>query len=162
VALLIYAAYKTPSPLIPAREGRPTWGPARFWVLATVFMFFSFVGYAGGGNFTPYPIVVIGVNSFVGLVILYLLLKHIGTQDNERHLVAFVAGLLTFMIFLSFIHEFFTPGAIGMSIAGIGAITGLAYIYRKVSKRTEAIETEGIEVGPKDSPACNAPCPPRP
>ena len=142
VAFLIYLAKRVPNPMMRPFDGPPDWGPARFWLLGTFFMVFNFIGYAGGGNLIAIPLYLVVVNSGVGVVVLLMLVGHIGTRDNERHMVAFISGLLTFMMALGFIHEIFTPGAIGMSLVSLGAMGALAYLYKTVSPR----EAEGKDI----------------
>ena len=66
-------------------------------------------------------------------------------ERKRRHYVTFFKiALITswFMMALGFIHEIFTPGAIGMSLVSLGAMGALAYLYKTVSPR----EAEGKDI----------------
>ena len=53
-----------------------------------------------------------------------------GEKNNELHLLSLSSGLLSFMIFIAFIHEI--NGVIGMSIVSICFIGFLFYIRRRL------------------------------
>jgi hypothetical protein len=151
--LLVYMAYRLPTPLIGARPaGTPDWGPARFWLLGTFLMFWSFVMYAGGVYLIQVPVALIILNCIVAAGCLYLLLRHIGTERNERHIVAFVAGLLSWLIFLDMIlWQVLLPPV------GIAVIIGLVLLYRKVDLREKeagriSIGTAPVPQGPVEGP----------
>jgi len=131
MVLAIFLAFKVPNPLLKADLGRPSWTPRQYLALGTFFMFFSFLGFGSGIGSIPFlPVMVVCA---VDLFVLVLLITHIGTECNNRHIVAFMAGCEGPFIFLGFILEFFSH-ILGMSLVSIGAIIFFAWLYKKAEK----------------------------
>jgi hypothetical protein len=132
MVLAIFLAYMVPSPLFKANLGIPTWSPAKFFALGSFFMFFSFIGFGSGIGSIPFlPVLVVCA---VDLFVLVLLITHFGTERNNRHLVAFMAGCESPFIFVGFIFEFFNVGFLGMSLVSLGAIIWFVWLYKRAEK----------------------------
>lgn len=132
MVLAILLAYKVPNPLLRLSVGRPTWSPRRFFVLGAFFLFFTF--FSAGSALSPIPAVMVYMFCGMDLVILVLLVGHIGTEANNRHLVAFMAGCESLFIFLGFIFEFFNHGFLGMSIVSVAAMVFFVWLYKRMEK----------------------------
>jgi len=132
MVLAIFLAYMVPRQLLRANLGRPSWSPAQFFALGSFFMFFSFIGFGSGiGSIPILPVMVVCA---VDLFVLVLLITHFGTEGNNRHLVAFMAGCESPFIFLGFIYEFFNVGFLAMSLVSIGSIIWFVWLYKRAEK----------------------------
>jgi hypothetical protein len=137
MVLAIYLAFKVPNPLLRANLGRPSWSPRQFLALGCFFMFFTFIG--AGSGIGSIPILPVMVVCAVDLFVLVLLITHMGTEANNRHIVAFMVGCESPFIFLGFIWEFFSH-MLGMSLVSIGAMIFFAWLY----KRAERMDLYGL------------------
>jgi len=128
--LLIYLARKAPRELVSARRPRPTWKPRRFLGLGLFMIVASFLAaYVPSATSIP-PVGAILLLLAISALTLILLQRHMGYMENGLQMAYFVIGLLSFFIFLSFIHE--VNGIIGMSGVGVAFIIFSIYLIRKV------------------------------
>jgi hypothetical protein len=132
MVMAIWIAYIVPVPLLRATPGRPTWSPRRFFLLGAFFLFFTF--FSAGSALSAVPRVRVIIFCATDLVVLFLLLRHIGTEANGRHLVAFMAGCESLFLFIGFIFEFFNHGFLGMSAVSVGAAIFFVWLYKRMEK----------------------------
>ncbi|MEM3726063.1 MAG: hypothetical protein QXK98_04275 [Candidatus Bathyarchaeia archaeon] len=131
--LFIYIAYKIPSESQNAKEKKAD-KPKLFWTAGLVSTTVFFLLFWAGPNFINTPIVLM----LFGVAFVFGMLKLLGGFDWENpesatSRLAIVAGALSFLIFLAFLHEL--NGVFGMSLVGLTAIIGLLLLKRKMMGR---------------------------
>ncbi|MGQ9624674.1 MAG: hypothetical protein ACUVUF_05345 [Candidatus Bathycorpusculaceae bacterium] len=128
--LFIYIAYKIPSEKQKAREKKAN-KPKLFWIAGLVSTIIFFLLFWAGPSFIKNPIVLM----LFGIAFVFAMLKLLDGFDWENpesavSKLAIVAGALSFLIFLAFLHEL--NGVWGMSLVGLASIIGLLFWRRKL------------------------------
>lgn len=128
--LFIYAAYRNPS------KNKETKGAGRtklFWIAgfastASFFLLFWAGPYAIDA---PVFLMILGIALAFGMIQLLNRFDWDSPASAPSQL-AIVAGALSFLIFLAFLHEL--NGMFGMSLVGVASIMGLLLLRRKLKK----------------------------
>ena len=146
VYLLFLAAWRAPRDLVSARHPQETWKPRwprriltpnfRFFVLAFLFIFTSFLVASGSFTREIHPIGTIILLLAISAGTMLLLQHKMGARNNEVHKAYFAVGLLSFLILLAFILQLGgAPEMMGMAGPGIAFLMFSIYLVRKVGRR---------------------------
>jgi len=128
--LFVYAAYKISLEKQKAKEKKAN-KPKLFWVAGLVSTIIFFLLFWAGPNFIKNPIVLM----LLGVTFVFGMLKLLDGFDWENpesaaSQLAIVAGALSFLIFLAFLHEL--NEVWGMSLVGLASRSGLLFLRRKL------------------------------
>ena len=128
MAALVVAAYLAPRDLLPPKADTPRVRPLSFFILGAVFIW----GVTLGGDFlvnlnVP-PIVVAFFFIAIGGLALIWVLRKIGQNSNQRHLVALAAGLVVSLIPMGFFGQLGT--GIGLLPVVVVDLLGVLFFVR--------------------------------
>lgn len=128
--VLFFAAREMPRDWPRMKSKAPTLTPQYFYAFGLLFMFFAFfIVYALPERDTP-PSTVVTLFFLLCLGIFLAITNTAGRRFNEKALFSLVAGILSPLIALSFIHE--ASNQLGMSLVGIGYAAFLLFLMLKV------------------------------
>ncbi len=130
-ALLVLAAWKAPRDLLSAATPSPVWRPWRFMLVGFGLMLGTFI-IAGSTPEGVHPIVIIVALLGLSTVVLAILHKKMGSQDNDLHKSHFAVGLMLLFILLSPVHEL--NGMTGMSLVGAAFASYSFWLIKKVRR----------------------------
>lgn len=108
----------------------PLASPKIFFVSGALFGFLFFIFMYFLPNVIPYPIFPIMLEIILGLVLLRFVAVNLGFYGNHEHKLALVSGILSPLIFLSFVHEL--NGVRGMSLVGIAFVIFLLIVKKRI------------------------------
>ncbi|MGC2288680.1 MAG: hypothetical protein WA688_02325 [Thermoplasmata archaeon] len=128
IGLLVLAAFRAPANLLPTRSGPPRVTPFRAALIGVAFfppilLFESFLGY-----WKVPPALTILVIVAYEFCLGFLVVRAIGTVENERQLVALAAGVLAVIGFIGFVAELPIPVTI---VADLAAFWFLRHLWKK-------------------------------
>jgi hypothetical protein len=128
VGLLVLAAYRVPANLLPTRTGPPTVSPFRAALMGVAFFppIWLFEGVLGYWRVLPAVtiLVIVAFEASLG----YLVVRTIGTVNNERQLVALAAGILVVVAFIGLVAELPIPVTV---VADLAALWFTWHLWRK-------------------------------
>ena len=132
MAALVVAAYLVPRDLLRPKVDTPRVRPLSFFILGTVFIW----GVTLGGDFlvnlnVP-PIVVAFFFIAIGGLALIWVLRNVGQNSNQRHLVALAAGLVASLIPMGFFGQL--GSGIGLLPVVVVDLFGVLFFVRLWNK----------------------------
>jgi len=135
IAGLVAVAYRAPTQWLPTR-----WGPPRVTPFRAALMgigFFPAIWLLEGvlGYWKVPPWVTILAIVVYELALGYLVVRTVGTVDNERHLVALAAGAILPIAFVGIVAELPIPVTV---VADLAALWFLRHLWRKYPTSTAA------------------------
>lgn len=131
VAALFAFAWKVRLNIVAARTERPVLRPRLFLFAGGLFSFAFFIIMYAVPNLVSFPLIPILLEIALSLATLLFIVKYVGSVDNPLHKHAFASGILSFLIFLSFILEI--GGIRGMAVAGIFFIVFLIWLMNRIA-----------------------------
>jgi hypothetical protein len=136
IGVLVLAAYRVPATLLPTRSGPPRVSTFQAALMGVAFFPPIWVFEAVLGYWRVLPAVTIAVIVAYEAGLAYLVVRTLGTVDNERHLVAFAAGIIATIGFIGFVAEFPIPLTI---FADLAAFWFLRHLWKKYSPTGPAV-----------------------
>ena len=128
MVVLVVAAYLVPRDLLRPKADKPRVRPLSFFILGTVFIWGVNLGADFLVNLNVPPIVVAFFFIAIGGLAFIWVLRNVGQNSNQRHLVALAAGLVVSLIPMGFFGQLGT--GIGLLPVVVVDLLGVLFFVR--------------------------------
>ena len=139
IALFFLSKRVKPNQFYP-KNNQPLIRPRWFGIIGAIFGFLFYMIMYGSPHLIPNALFPVTLEILLFSAVLFFIIKYSGIANNLSHKLAFISGILSFLIILAVVHEF--RGLLGMSLVAVFFIGFLFYLRKRIHAVNESTNTQ--------------------